>query len=78
MCDCVSCSQQLKRMGGGFGGKETRTVFVAASCAVAAKKLGRPVRMTLDRDEDMSITGTCLCVYFVDIYLCVEIHHSHF
>ena len=46
-------------MGGGFGGKETRTVFIAAACAVAARKLNRPVRMTLERDQDMSITGAC-------------------
>jgi len=48
---------KMKRMGGGFGGKETRSVFVAMCVAVAAKKLRRPVRISLDRDEDMCITG---------------------
>lgn len=48
---------KMKRMGGGFGGKETRSVFVAMTVAVAAKKLHRPVRISLDRDTDMCITG---------------------
>lgn len=48
---------KMKRMGGGFGGKETRSVFVAMTVAVAAKKLRKPVRISLDRDEDMCITG---------------------
>jgi xanthine dehydrogenase/oxidase len=34
----------MKRMGGGFGGKETRSVFLAMACAVAARKLNKPVR----------------------------------
>jgi xanthine dehydrogenase/oxidase len=49
---------RVKRMGGGFGGKETRTVFASCATAVAAKASGRPVRLTLSRDVDMSITGT--------------------
>ena len=36
-------------MGGGFGGKETRSIFVSCAVAVAANKLRRPVRMALDR-----------------------------
>lgn len=40
---------QVKRMGGGFGGKETRSIFVSCAAAVAAHKLRRPVRMALDR-----------------------------
>ena len=48
---------KVKRVGGGFGGKETRTLPVSTICAVAAEKLGRPVRIMLDRDEDMLITG---------------------
>ena len=48
---------RVKRMGGGFGGKETRSVFAAAAAAVAAKMTCRPVRLTLPRDVDMSITG---------------------
>ena len=45
------------RMGGGFGGKETQANAVAALCAVAALKSGKPVRWQLDRDEDMAVTG---------------------
>lgn len=52
----VNC--RMKRMGGGFGGKESRSVFISAAAGFAAHKLGRPVKMTLDRDIDMWITGT--------------------
>ena len=48
----------MKRMGGGFGGKETRSVFASCAAAVAAKSSNRPVRLTLSRAVDMSITGT--------------------
>lgn len=48
---------RMKRMGGGFGGKETRSVFVATAAAVSAKLMNRPVRVTLNRDTDMAITG---------------------
>jgi xanthine dehydrogenase/oxidase len=49
---------RMKRMGGGFGGKETRSVFISAAAAVAAKMTSRPVRLTLSRHVDMSITGS--------------------
>jgi xanthine dehydrogenase/oxidase len=49
---------KVKRMGGGFGGKETRSVFAAVAAAVASKRLNRPVRLTLARDVDMKLTGT--------------------
>ncbi|EST04997.1 Aldehyde oxidase/xanthine dehydrogenase, molybdopterin binding [Kalmanozyma brasiliensis GHG001] len=48
---------RVKRLGGGFGGKESRTIAFAAPLTLAAKKLGRPVRVMLDRDEDMLTTG---------------------
>ncbi|KAG7502396.1 xanthine dehydrogenase/oxidase [Solea senegalensis] len=48
---------RVKRMGGGFGGKESRTTVLSSVVAVAANKLKRPVRCMLDRDEDMLITG---------------------
>jgi xanthine dehydrogenase/oxidase len=48
---------RVKRMGGGFGGKESRSVQLTCILAVAAKKLGRPVRCMLNRDEDMMTTG---------------------
>ena len=47
----------VKRMGGGFGGKESRSVPLSAVVALAAAKTGRPVRLMLDRDEDMAISG---------------------
>ena len=47
----------VRRMGGGFGGKETQGSQFAAIAAVAAKRLGRPVKLRPDRDEDMTITG---------------------
>ena len=48
---------QSPRMGGGFGGKETQGNAFAAMVALAALKTRRPVRMQLDRDLDMMITG---------------------
>ena len=48
---------RVKRMGGGFGGKETRSVFVSTACAVAAHHEGAPVRCVLERDEDMVASG---------------------
>nr|QEO19118.1 rosy [Limnogonus franciscanus] len=48
---------KVKRLGGGFGGKESRSAVTAIPAAFAAHKLGRPVRVMLDRDEDMMITG---------------------
>jgi xanthine dehydrogenase large subunit len=48
---------QIRRMGGGFGGKETQGNQFAALAAVAAKKLNRAVKFRPDRDEDMAMTG---------------------
>ncbi|XP_072032537.1 xanthine dehydrogenase/oxidase-like [Amphiura filiformis] len=47
-----------KRLGGGFGGKESRNFNFNAACAIAANKVNRPVRTMLDRDEDMVMSGT--------------------
>ncbi|MBB4006430.1 xanthine dehydrogenase molybdopterin binding subunit [Allorhizobium taibaishanense] len=47
----------VRRMGGGFGGKETQGNQFAALAALAAKKLNRAVKFRPDRDEDMSVTG---------------------
>lgn len=44
-------------MGGGFGGKETRSVFIAVTAALGAITLNRPVSINIERDVDMSITG---------------------
>ena len=48
---------QCRRMGGGFGGKETQAGHIAVWAALAARKTGRPVKMRLDRDDDFLITG---------------------
>ena len=48
---------KCKRLGGGFGGKETRSVFIACAAALAAQLLERPVSILIERDVDMSITG---------------------
>ncbi|EGC48319.1 xanthine dehydrogenase [Histoplasma capsulatum var. duboisii H88] len=48
---------RVKRMGGAFGGKESRSVQLAVILAVAAKKERRPMRAMLNRDEDMMTTG---------------------
>ena len=48
---------QSPRMGGGFGGKETQGNAFAALVALASVKTGRPVRLQLDRDLDMKLTG---------------------
>ncbi|XP_024538449.1 probable aldehyde oxidase 1 [Selaginella moellendorffii] len=46
-----------RRVGGGFGGKGTKACLVASACALAAYKLRRPVRLTLDRNTDMIMMG---------------------
>jgi xanthine dehydrogenase molybdopterin binding subunit/xanthine dehydrogenase small subunit len=48
---------QSPRMGGGFGGKETQGNAFAAMVALASVKTRRPVRLQLDRDVDMMLTG---------------------
>ena len=48
---------KVKRLGGGFGGKETRSIQLAGICAIAANKVKRPVRCMLNRDEDISMSG---------------------
>ncbi len=48
---------EMRRMGGGFGGKESQSAIFACIAAVAAWHLKRPVKLRLDRDDDMTITG---------------------
>ncbi|MCO6049923.1 xanthine dehydrogenase molybdopterin binding subunit [Mesorhizobium sp. RP14(2022)] len=48
---------EVRRMGGGFGGKETQSNLFAALAAIAARKLGRAVKIRPDRDDDMKATG---------------------
>ena len=47
----------VRRMGGGFGGKETHGNLFAAVAALAAKTFNRPVKIRPDRDDDMQQTG---------------------
>ena len=51
-------TSRVKRLGGGFGGKETRAVPYALATAFVASQLRRPVRFMLDRDHDMISSGT--------------------
>ncbi len=48
---------EVRRMGGGFGGKETQAALFAAIAALLANRTGRTVKLRLDRDDDMVITG---------------------
>ena len=48
---------EVRRMGGGFGGKETQSVHYAALAALVVTKTGRPAKVRLDRDDDMVMTG---------------------
>jgi xanthine dehydrogenase large subunit len=48
---------ECRRMGGGFGGKETQAGHMAVWAALAARKCDRPVKLRLDRDDDFLITG---------------------
>ena len=48
---------EVRRMGGGFGGKESQGNALAVACAVAARHTQRPCKMRYDRDDDMMITG---------------------
>ena len=48
---------RCRRMGGGFGGKETQPALIAAAAAILAEKCKRPVKLRLDRDDDMLVTG---------------------
>lgn len=48
---------EIRRMGGGFGGKESQGNALAVACAVAAQLTGKPCKMRYDRDDDMIVTG---------------------
>jgi xanthine dehydrogenase large subunit len=48
---------ECRRMGGGFGGKETQAGHMAVWAAIAAHKLRCPVKLRLDRDDDFMVTG---------------------
>jgi xanthine dehydrogenase large subunit len=48
---------EVRRMGGGFGGKESQGNALAVGCAVAARLTGKACKMRYDRDDDFTITG---------------------
>jgi xanthine dehydrogenase large subunit len=55
---------ECRRMGGGFGGKESQSALWCAAAAIAAKKSGRPVKLRADRDDDMLVTGKRHCFWY--------------
>jgi xanthine dehydrogenase large subunit len=55
---------ECRRMGGGFGGKESQSALFACVAAVAAMRLGRPVKLRLDRDDDFLATGRRHCFHY--------------
>ena len=48
---------ETRRMGGGFGGKESQASLIACVAALLAQRTKRPVKLRLDRDDDMVLTG---------------------
>jgi xanthine dehydrogenase large subunit len=56
-CDYNRVTVTCRRMGGGFGGKESNASWVAAAAALAARRTGRPVKLRLPRRADMVATG---------------------
>ena len=48
---------EVRRIGGGFGGKETQSFIFAAICTLLSKKTKLPVKLKMDRDDDILITG---------------------
>ncbi|MDR7268512.1 xanthine dehydrogenase large subunit [Pelomonas saccharophila] len=48
---------QCRRMGGGFGGKESQSALFACVASIAALKLKKPVKLRVDRDDDFLVTG---------------------
>ncbi|HEX7636650.1 MAG TPA: molybdopterin cofactor-binding domain-containing protein, partial [Noviherbaspirillum sp.] len=55
---------ECRRMGGGFGGKESQSALWAAAAAVCAARLKRPVKLRADRDDDMLVTGKRHCFHY--------------
>ena len=52
-----SVTVQVRRLGGGFGGKESQMNIFCTVAALGARKFGRPVKVRPDRDDDMTATG---------------------
>ncbi len=56
-CDFNRVTAMVRRLGGGFGGKESNASWVAGAAALAANATGRPVKLRLPREIDMIATG---------------------
>ncbi|MFN6998767.1 MAG: molybdopterin cofactor-binding domain-containing protein, partial [Elioraea tepidiphila] len=56
-CDYNRVMVECRRMGGGFGGKESNASWIAAAAALAARATGRPVKLRLPRKADIAATG---------------------
>ncbi|MRV74097.1 xanthine dehydrogenase molybdopterin binding subunit [Duganella sp. FT92W] len=55
---------ECRRMGGGFGGKETQSALWAGAAAIAANYVKGPVKLRADRDDDMMVTGKRHCFWY--------------
>ncbi|MDK6075755.1 xanthine dehydrogenase molybdopterin binding subunit [Massilia varians] len=55
---------ECRRMGGGFGGKESQSALWAAAASIAAVRTRRPVKLRADRDDDMLVTGKRHCFHY--------------
>ena len=55
---------ECRRMGGGFGGKESQSALFACVAALAAARNGQPVKLRVDRDDDFLITGRRHCFHY--------------
>ncbi|GEP57202.1 xanthine dehydrogenase molybdopterin binding subunit [Reyranella soli] len=56
-CEYNRVTTMVRRLGGGFGGKESNASWVAAAAALAAAKTGKPVKLRLPREIDIIATG---------------------
>jgi len=56
-CDFNRVTTMVRRLGGGFGGKESNASWVAGAAALAANHTGKPVKLRLPREIDMIATG---------------------
>lgn len=55
---------EVRRMGGGFGGKESQSAMFACIASIAAHRLQQPIKLRLDRDDDFMATGKRHCFYY--------------
>ena len=62
--DFNQVSVEMRRMGGGFGGKESQSAIFCCIAALCATKTKRPVKLRADRDDDFMITGKRHCCHY--------------